>query len=764
MDITTLSNEQLLQLARDNVASFPQNENLYDPNEAAYLRGLYNIATNGRVKMSRPGQATISMPGTRAEFDLTDGKIPLLRSKKIFFRSFLIENQWFLSGSDDVAFLKERNVSIWDSWVIPSTAVFAPTEKQTGFDVETYIRCHFPEVFKALVNYKAKNAISIPTFAQMQDFIASYTQQFAELNDETVQLGNIPKVRLVGGKIGAGAYGPAWRKWEDTRFVKRTDEQEDDTYLKRGFCLNGDDHHYDVYKRNIDQFADVIKMLRTGADSRRIIVSAWNAAKIDEAALPPCFTEDALVATPTGYVKISDIKVGDLVITGTGAKQPVLEVFKTPYTGDMLSFRVDYISERIKCTPNHPFLVKGRGFIEAKEIKEGDQVAIVNPKHGEDYTHTYSHKRNHGFMVTNVKEHEFSYKLSNDDYFALGYFLGNGWVNRKSNKISFAIPNKKKDVIAERLRRVIKVSPLREESPNVRTHQTASIKLARLYHLFGFGAFNKRIPDFVFNSSLEAKEAFLEGYFEADGCTDEHGAKCMTTISPSIAYGIQRLALLTGKVAAIQKQVRPPTTVIEGRTVNQKDTYTIRIVPVRQKLSTEIEDDYAWVAIKNIDSFTNKDFVYNLNVAVDHTYTVNNIVNHNCHSFFQFVSYDNFDGGPRDLVCVLMQRSADHPCGTPFNVAQYAALTHLVAKITNHRAAKLVLNIGDDHIYADQVPLLKEQFNRTPIGLPCATIRIPDSVKELDDFINLPEDELVAMIHGYEEGSYHPRIDYPVAV
>ena len=432
MDITTLSNEQLLQLARDNVASFPQNENLYDPNEAAYLRGLYSIATHGRVKMSRPGQATISMPGTRAEFDLTDGKIPLLRSKKIFFRSFLIENQWFLSGSDDVAFLKERNVSIWDSWVIPSTAVFEPTEKQTGFDVETYIRCHYPEVFKALVKYKAKMAISIPTFAQMQDFIASYTNQFAELNEETVQLGNIPKVRLAGGKIGAGAYGPAWRKWEDVRLrMDRPVGNEHKALLARGFKSVSEDALIDdsdpmawgdFYSRVIDQFGDAIKMLRTGADSRRIIVSAWNAAKIDEAALPPC------------------------------------------------------------------------------------------------------------------------------------------------------------------------------------------------------------------------------------------------------------------------------------------------------------------------------------------------------HSWFQFVSYDNFDGGPRDLVCVLMQRSADHPCGTPFNVAQYAALTHLVAKITNHRAVKLVLNIGDDHIYADQVPLLKEQFNRTPIGLPCATMRIPDSVKELDDFINLPEDELIGMIHGYEEGSYHPRIDYPVAV
>ena len=135
-----------------------------------------------------------------------------------------------------------------------------------------------------------------------------------------------------------------------------------------------------------------------------------------------------------------------------------------------------------------------------------------------------------------------------------------------------------------------------------------------------------------------------------------------------------------------------------------------------------------------------------------------------CHSFFQFVSYDNFDGGPRDLVCVLHQRSADKAVGTPFNVAQYAALTHLMAHITNHRATKLIVNVGDDHIYEDQLALLPEQLMREPISLPSATIEYPAYVKELSDFIHLDAEELAGLIHGYEEGTYHPRLDYPVAV
>lgn len=287
LEIKKLFNRTLEASASRNVSTFAENKDKYSANEAAYLQGLYDIATKGRVKYSRPGQATLSLSGTQQRFDLTGNKIPLLGSKEIFHRSFLIENQWFLSGDDNIKFLKDRNVSIWDSWVIPETAVFEPAEKQTGSDVENYIRCHYPEVFKLLVEYKRDKGIGIPSAPQMMEFI-SYANQSREMSAEVTKgVNNIPCVRLVAGLIGAGAYGPAWRKWADTRVVPA---DEDRKYTERGF-----DYHdslivedEDVFTRNIDQFADAVKMLRTGADSRRIIVSAWNAAKIDEAALPPC--------------------------------------------------------------------------------------------------------------------------------------------------------------------------------------------------------------------------------------------------------------------------------------------------------------------------------------------------------------------------------------------------------------------------------------------------------------------------------------------
>ena len=71
-----------LTLLDEAIRGFTANIFKYHPNEAVYLQSLVDIVVKGRRKMSRPGQETLSLAGTRAEYDLTDNKIPLLRSKR----------------------------------------------------------------------------------------------------------------------------------------------------------------------------------------------------------------------------------------------------------------------------------------------------------------------------------------------------------------------------------------------------------------------------------------------------------------------------------------------------------------------------------------------------------------------------------------------------------------------------------------------------------------------------------------------------------
>lgn len=67
------------------------------------------------------------------------------------------------------------------------------------------------------------------------------------------------------------------------------------------------------------------------------------------------------------------------------------------------------------------------------------------------------------------------------------------------------------------------------------------------------------------------------------------------------------------------------------------------------------------------------------------------------------------------LDCLLYQRSADIGLGVPYNIASYALLTTLLAKVCDLVPGKLYHHTGDAHIYVDHVePLLFEQFVRKP--------------------------------------------------
>ena len=119
-----------------------------------------------------------------------------------------------------------------------------------------------------------------------------------------------------------------------------------------------------------------------------------------------------------------------------------------------------------------------------------------------------------------------------------------------------------------------------------------------------------------------------------------------------------------------------------------------------------------------------------------------------CHCLFQFYVSNG------KISCQLYQRSADIFLGVPFNIASYALLTMMIAKILKLELGEFVHTFGDAHLYSNHFDQAKEQLERDFKELPkMKIISNPESIFdfEFEDFV-------------LEDYIFHPHISAPVAV
>jgi thymidylate synthase len=189
----------------------------------------------------------ISLFGHQNEYDLRTGRdqFPLLTTKKMATPSIIHELIWFLRGDENIKYLVENEVPIWNKDVFQHNL---PGMVEAGI---------FP---KESLDFKRNS----PEWNQLEE---EYMKKMKSESGFIDQWGN-------AGPI----YGPQWRTWG--RF-------ED-----AGVDITVGDKVYRAYIKNpsqgIDQINGLIKKLKKNPQGKKHIVSAWNVGDLPDMSLPPC--------------------------------------------------------------------------------------------------------------------------------------------------------------------------------------------------------------------------------------------------------------------------------------------------------------------------------------------------------------------------------------------------------------------------------------------------------------------------------------------
>ena len=151
------------------------------------------------------------------------------------------------------------------------------------------------------------------------------------------------------------------------------------------------------------------------------------------------------------------------------------------------------------------------------------------------------------------------------------------------------------------------------------------------------------------------------------------------------------------------------------------------------------------------DSHELYDFIKNNeNVTID----LDEVVHKEC---------DELDMPRRAISLMWNQRSVDTGLGWPYNVTSYGLLLTILGKMVNMIPDELIANMGDCHIYSNQIDGVKEQLTREPYQLPTLKINSGNEnwhLLELDEVLNTLDPTITFKLENYQS---HPTIKLPLS-
>jgi hypothetical protein len=150
-----------------------------------------------------------------------------------------------------------------------------------------------------------------------------------------------------------------------------------------------------------------------------------------------------------------------------------------------------------------------------------------------------------------------------------------------------------------------------------------------IFSMFGRGAENKEIPLEILQLPLDDIKIFLDGYLSGDGNRYKNIISA-TTVSKKLAINIQNIMYRVYGLPSSITINENNNKIIEGRVVNSKPLYTIKITQNPTKKMNYVDGNYCWGKLQKLSSKKIEVIVYNLSVENDESYIANNTIVHNC--------------------------------------------------------------------------------------------------------------------------------------
>ena len=364
----------------------------------------------------------------------------------------------------------------------------------------------------------------------------------------------------------------------------------------------------------------------------------WNIEKPDMIiGGSPCFIAGTKIITKMGIKNIEDIVLGDYVLTHNNRFKKVLKVGGSKNKETILT-KIQGIID-ITSTLDHPFYVRTLS-------KKWDNIKRTSYRHLSNsvWKEASLLKKGDflGFPILTTSENILN--ITDEEAFIIGRYIADGHT-RKDFRVSEGRPKDRHwqlilsvgDSKLDNFKEKIKENQYSCYSHSSSVHRCvfSSKRLVRIVEDHcGCGAENKFISMSLLNLPKNLLSILIDGYLSGDGSFRNNTYRA-STVSSDLVFSLSlAVAKVYGVGFSYEFTKSKPFHIIQERTVNQRDSYTLSFAKEIKKQSNYIIDgNIVWLPFKK--SFVNniRTDVYNLEVKEDNSYTANGVFVHNCQGF-----------------------------------------------------------------------------------------------------------------------------------